>query len=129
MGRKSKAESRKQEILEHYEDIIKKEGFENTSIAKIAKIMEVNPSLLIHYFKTKEAIVIAFVEYWAQLCEQEFKYKILESGSPRKGFEKALDVLFGQEWLDYFDQTVLYACYYLSARNKKVRERLQSMYK
>ena len=64
MGRKSKADVRKKEILEHFYIVLKQEGFENASIAKIANLMDVNPSLLIHYFKTKEEMVFAFVECW-----------------------------------------------------------------
>ena len=59
MGRKSKAAVRKREILEHFYNILKEEGLEKASIAKVAKRMAVNPSLLIHYFKTKEAMTVA----------------------------------------------------------------------
>ncbi|MEZ4851774.1 MAG: TetR/AcrR family transcriptional regulator [Bacteroidia bacterium] len=59
MGRKSKAKIRRQEILSHFYEVIIEEGFEGASIGKIAKRMEVNPSLLIHYFSTKMLWLLA----------------------------------------------------------------------
>jgi len=54
MGRKSLKETRQQEIIKVFYKVAKKEGYENTSIAKIAKVMDINPSLIMHYFETKE---------------------------------------------------------------------------
>ena len=77
MGRKSKADVRKKEILEHFYIILRDEGFENASIAKIANIMDVNPSLLIHYFKTKEEMVVAFVSFLLGRYELTFKDQMI----------------------------------------------------
>lgn len=62
MGRKSIAEERRNEILDSYVQVIYEEGFENTSIAKIARHMDVPPSLIMHYFKTKEEMVYALID-------------------------------------------------------------------
>lgn len=128
MGRKSKAEVRKKEILENFYAILKEEGFENASIAKIANRMEVNPSLLIHYFKTKEEMIVAFVEKLLEQHEKRFKEKVAIADSPRNKLKKVLDILFSEEWLNFSDPTVFYACYYLSSRNERVRERFREMY-
>ena len=53
MRKNLKAEIRKPEILENYYQVLIEEGFEGVSIAKIAKRMNIHPSLIIHYFKTK----------------------------------------------------------------------------
>lgn len=129
MGRKSKAEVRKKEILEHFYIILKEEGFENASIAKVAKIMDVNPSLLIHYFKTKEEMVIAFVEFLLGRYEEAFKDQMLGALDPKQRFESVLNIMFSEEWLNFSDQTVFYACYYLSSRYERIEERFQDMYK
>lgn len=128
MGRKSKADVRKKEILENFYIILKDEGFENASIAKIAKIMDVNPSLLIHYFKTKEEMVVAFVEFLLNRYEETFKEKMISAESPRQRFNDILDVMFSEDWLYFSDQTVFYACYYLSSRHPRIKERFQVMY-
>ncbi|BDS12073.1 TetR/AcrR family transcriptional regulator [Aureispira anguillae] len=128
MGRKSKADVRKKEILEHFYIILKEEGFENASIAKIANLMEVNPSLLIHYFKTKEEMVVAFVEFLLGRYEDTFKEQMLGAKDPQERFNNILDVMFSEDWLTFSDQTVFYACYYLSSRHPRIKERFQVMY-
>ncbi len=50
MGRKSIKESRQKEIIEAFYTIAKKEGLENASIVKTAALININPSLVIHYF-------------------------------------------------------------------------------
>lgn len=128
MGRKSKAEVRKKEILENFYIILKEEGFENASIAKIANRMEVNPSLLIHYFKTKEEMVVAFVEKLLKQHKKNFKEKVSTADSPKNKLNQVLNILFSEEWLNFSDPTVFYACYYLSSRNERVRKRFKDMY-
>ncbi len=129
MGRKSKADVRKKEILENFYIILKEEGFENASIAKIAKIMDVNPSLLIHYFKTKEEMVVSFVSFLLGRYEIAFKEKMVGSQSPEDRFYNILDIMFSEDWLNFSDQTVFYACYYLSSRHERIKERFNLMYK
>ncbi len=128
MGRKSKATVRKREILETFYVVLKEEGFENASIAKIAAKMDVNPSLLIHYFKTKEEIVVAFVDFLLSRYEESFKSDFLKEKDSLKQFHIVLNVLYGEEWLLFSEQTVFYACYYLSTRNDRIKERFKVMY-
>lgn len=128
MGRKSKATVRKKEILEHFYIILKEEGFENASIAKVATIMDVNPSLLIHYFKTKEEMVVAFVEYLLGRYEETFKEQMISISDPKERFYSVLDIMFSEEWLNFTDQTVFYACYYLSSRHERIKENFKQMY-
>lgn len=128
MGRKSKATVRKKEILEHFYVILKEEGFENASIAKIATIMDVNPSLLIHYFKTKEEMVVAFVEFLLGRYEETFKEQMISISDPKERFYSVLNIMFSEEWLNFTDQTVFYACYYLSSRQDRIKELFQQMY-
>jgi hypothetical protein len=43
--------------------IAKKEGLENVSIAKLAKHLDMQPTLILHYFNTKEALTMGLVDY------------------------------------------------------------------
>ncbi|MGH1337718.1 MAG: TetR/AcrR family transcriptional regulator [Aureispira sp.] len=128
MGRKSKAEVRKKEILDNFHVILKEEGFENASIAKVAKRMEVNPSLLIHYYGTKEKMVVSFVDNLLEQHENNFRTEILATEQSKATLEEVLAALFGEAWLNYADPTVFYAFYYLSARNEAIKSRFQQMY-
>ena len=58
MGRKSIDNIRKPQILEHFRQVINKEGIHKASVVKIAKNMGVSPNLVLHYFESKEAMVI-----------------------------------------------------------------------
>ena len=60
MGRKSLKTPRQKEIIKAFYTLAKKEGLENASIAKTAALININPSLVIHYFRTKEYLMIAF---------------------------------------------------------------------
>lgn len=128
MGRKSKAVTRKQEILEHFYMVMVQEGFENASIAKVAASMEVNPSLLIHYFKTKEEMVVDLVDFFLNKYEASVLEEVKKHADPKERFEKIINTLFGHEWLNVNDYSVFYACYYLAARHERIKERFQVMY-
>ena len=56
MGRKSLKETRQKEIVKAFYSVAKREGLEKTSIAKVAENMKINPSLVIHYFKSKQEL-------------------------------------------------------------------------
>ena len=57
-----KAEIRKPEILDNFYHVLLEEGFEGASFGKIAKRMNIHPSLIIHYFKTKENLTTELVD-------------------------------------------------------------------
>ncbi len=63
MKTRQNAGLRKPEILKNFYDILIEEGIEGASIAKIAKRMDIHPSLIMHYFSTKEKLVIAAVDH------------------------------------------------------------------
>lgn len=128
MGRKSKADVRKKEILEHFYQVLITDGFENASIAKIAERMEVNPSLLIHYFKTKEEMVVDLVDFILGRFEGFFAQHLEGIEEPKLRFERIIQMMFGVEWTQNIDHSVFYVCYYLSTRNPRILERFRAMY-
>lgn len=129
MGRKSKADERKVEILGHFYEVMKEIGFENASIAKIADRMGVNPSLLIHYFKTKEDMVVEMVDFLLDRYETTYLTQIIEIEDPKERFEKVLNIVLGEDWMQMAGHhSVFYACYYLASRHQLIQERFQLMY-
>ena len=128
MGRKSKAAVRKREILEHFYNILKEEGLEKASIAKVAKRMAVNPSLLMHNFKTKEALTEAFVTHLLERYETNIKAVLSSPNYPKEQFETVLDNLFHEDWLHFSEPSVFYAFYYLSIRHETIRHQFQAFY-
>jgi len=57
MRKNQNATLRKLKLLESYYQVLIEQGIEGVSISKIAKHMDIHPSLIIHYFKNKGNIL------------------------------------------------------------------------
>lgn len=129
MGRKSKSDVRKPEILKHLIDVIHREGVEGASFAKIGQSMGVNSSLVVHYFNTKEEMMLALVDLIIEKYGQT--YRLFEDiEDPRQRFSACLDAVFSPDWEigDEITTGVFYACFYLGLRNERINNRMQAMY-
>ncbi|GEP93810.1 TetR family transcriptional regulator C-terminal domain-containing protein [Chitinophaga cymbidii] len=122
MGRRSIKESRQKEIIEAFYTIAKKEGLENASIAKTAALININPSLVIHYFKTREYLVYGLIEYILDQYLLIYKTPAAYKGDPHKKLLKVIDNIFSHKWNVLFDDSVAYSCYSLVFRDQKVKE-------
>ena len=73
MTRISKApEVRKQEILDTAMRLFYKNGYESTSMADIAKEMNVVPGLCYRYFKSKQELFETAMDQYVEECGQKF---------------------------------------------------------
>jgi AcrR family transcriptional regulator len=125
---RDRAETRKKEILDNFYAVLAEEGLEGASIAKIAARMDINPSLVIHYFSTKEEMVVALVDRVLEMYSQTFFPQLQGIEDPRKRMEAAADTFFGADWAGLVDNGVFYSCYSLSFRNNMVQKSFQRMY-
>lgn len=123
MGRRSIKASRQKEIIEAFYKLAKKEGLENASIAKTAALININPSLVIHYFKTKEYLVYGLIEYILDKYLLIYKTPAAYNNDPQKKLLKVVDNIFSQKWNALFDDSVSYSCYSLAFRDKEVKEK------
>jgi AcrR family transcriptional regulator len=129
MARNSdRAPLRKREILEHFQQVLVEEGFEGASIGKIARRMGINPSLIIHYFTTKEDMIVELVDYILEKYETNFRNKLEVINDPGERLMAGLENILGVGWISLVDTRAFNACYYLSLRNPRVKVRLQKMY-
>jgi len=125
MGRKSLKESRQAEIVSAFYKLAKKEGLENASIAKTAASMDINPSLIIHYFQTREQLVTALIEFILERYLQIFKTPAALEEDPQKRLLTVIDRLFSQKWNILFDDSVAYSCYSMVFRDKKLKAKFK----
>jgi len=125
---RDKAQTRKKEILESFYAVLAEEGLEGASIAKIAARMGINPSLVIHYFSTKEEMIVALVDFILDMYEETFLPSLERIEDPERRLEATIDAIFGLDWARLVDNSVFYACYSLSFRNGRVKESFQRMY-
>jgi len=128
MGRRSKAEVRRQEILSHFYQVIIDEGFEGASIAKIAKRMDVNPSLLIHYFSNKDAMVQGLIEYIISTYSAQILPDFSLVSDPQERWDDVLDVVSRIQWDRFLNTTVFYSAYTLGLRNPHIKEQFSALY-
>lgn len=120
MGRKSLKETRQQEIIKIFYKVAKKEGYENTSIAKIAKVMDINPSLIIHYFETKEDLTYALIDHILDRYLLIYTIKQHEKAT-LEDLQHTIEMLFSKKWNLLFDDGLFYTFYALAFREKRIK--------
>src|SRR3546814_735401 len=103
MGRKSLKEIRQLEIIKVFYKVAKKEGLENTSIAKIAKVMDINPSLIIHYFQTKDDLTYALIDYILEKYLLIYRVGRNNDIPLRAALVTVIDDLFSRKWNRLFE--------------------------
>jgi len=129
MRKNQKAEIRKPEILETYYQVIVTEGLEGASIAKIAKRMAIHPSLIIHYFKTKEKMTVELVDLLVEKYAAPEFLDFSHAADMEQRFRLLMDTIFSFEWSRTVDAGVHFGFYYLSFRKPEIRQRFQKMFK
>lgn len=127
MGRKSLIVPRQKEIIKAFYKVAKKEGLENASIAKTAESIGINPSLVMHYFKTKDHLVYGLIEYILDKYLLIYKIPPEYTTHPKKALLKVIDNIFSNKWNILFDDSVSYSCYSLAFRDKIIKERYKSL--
>jgi AcrR family transcriptional regulator len=127
MGRKSLLVSRQKEIIKAFYKVAKKEGLENASIAKTAESININPSLVMHYFKTKEHLIYGLIEYILDKYLLIYKLPPEDSIHPKKALLKVIDNIFSNKWNTLFDDSVSYSCYSLAFRDNVIKEKYKSL--
>lgn len=127
MGRKSLKDVRSKEIVEAFYKLAKKEGLENASMAKTAEIIDMNPSLIVHYFKTKEYLVYSLIEYILDKYLLIFDVPSTAGYEPEQTLLKVINNIFSDKWNKLFDDSVSYSCYALAFRDEVIKEKYKNL--
>jgi AcrR family transcriptional regulator len=122
------ARIRRREMLAAYYQVLKDEGLQGASIAKIARRIDAPPSLLIHYFGTKEQMTIELVDYLLERYHESYGEKLESIADPRRRLDAILDYLFSVDYHQLLDDRAFYACFYLSLTHPDVRRAFASIY-
>ena len=121
------AEHRKPAILKAFYEVIEAVGFENASVAKVAKQAGVHASLVIHYFGSKECMVLELVEE-VLLTYTDLIGKLPHSGEPHQRLEQLLALIWSREWHEAANLSVIFSFLALSQRDERVMSRLHALY-
>ncbi len=129
MPRQSIAEIRRKEILTTFYDIAKDEGLERTSFAMIATRLEIQPSLIVHYFKNRDELISSLIQYNLDQYERIFVDELDKlNGNCQRRLLTVINRIFSKKWNDLFDDGVFYNCYSLSYRDPKVRMKFRDLH-
>jgi AcrR family transcriptional regulator len=127
MGRKSISHIRKPEILRHTYKVVEEEGFKGMTIGKIAKRMGVNSGLLIHYFKSKEGLIMEMVDFLYESSMNKYIKELEPLTSPKERMESLLSILFDTSGTRPQRDAVFWSCYAMGFRDEKIREKIKAM--
>jgi len=127
MGRKSLKGIRQKEIIESFYNVSVKVGLENASISKVAKEMGANPSLILHYFNSKEELIFGLINFILERYKSIFTSADSDK-DPKKKLIHVINNLFSREWNDYIDDGVFYSCYALIFRNDKIKDAFKDVH-
>ena len=128
MGRKSLRTDKRKEIVKAFYKTAKKQGLHNVSIGKLAVEMDMNPSLIIHYFKTKEALVFGLIEYILDRYKNLYVARKKEEQTSIEVLHEVLDNLFSRKWNKLVDDDVFYNCFTLIFRNPRIKEKYKALH-
>lgn len=126
MGRKSLKSVRQKEIIEAFYNVSKIESLENTSIAKVAKAMDVNTSLILHYFDSKEDMIFGLINYILERYKSI--YVIEENGNVEIKLRNTIDNLFSKDWNNLVDDGVFYSSYALIFQDDKIKKAFKELH-
>ncbi len=130
MGRKSIDNIRKPQILEYFRQVVNEEGIHKASVVKIAKKMGVSPNLVLHYFESKEAMVM---ELFDVIMDQYIEHLREVTSSIPKGperFKTLIKTMFGLgKNRQLLSENSYYAFYYLSLVDDQMKLRFNQKYR
>jgi AcrR family transcriptional regulator len=115
-------------MLAAYYEVLLEEGLQGASVAKVARKAGAPPSLLIHYFGTKEQMTIELVDYLLEEYRQGYGDRLAAITDPLMRLIAILDTFFDPEYHQLLDDSVFYACFYVSLRHPAVRKSYAALY-
>jgi AcrR family transcriptional regulator len=128
MRREEWARIRRREMLVAYYEVLLDEGLQGASLAKIAKRVQAPPSLLIHYFGSKEQMTIELVDYLLERYHETYGALFEGIVDPLERLRAIVDYLFSVEYHQLMDDRAFYALFYLSLTHATVRRAFARVY-
>jgi len=129
MRKNKNAALRKPDILESYYQVLIAEGLEGASIGKVANQTGIHPSLIIHYFKTKENMKLELVDLLIEKYESPTMLDVDHIEDDEAHFNALMDIIFSLKWSRTVEPSVHFAFYYLSLRDERILDRFKVMFK
>lgn len=88
--------------------------------------MDINPSLIIHYFETREDLTYALIDYILERYLLIYTIKN-KDGVTLSDLQKTVEMLFSKKWNLLFDDGLFYTFYALAFREKKIKVKYKAI--
>lgn len=120
---------RKREIIEGFYELAKENGLENTSIAKIGKHLGMPPSLIMHYFPTREILISHLISFILKRLLKIYtpiiqELRVQNYTDPHTFVER----MFSRDWNLLIDDGVFYSCFSLIFRNDRIKKEYRNLH-
>lgn len=130
MKKRQNAEIQKPRIIQSFYETILEEGFEGASIAKVAKRLDINSTLILHYFGNKENMTLALVDFVVEEYAKVFK-KIRTQRKNRDPQERMISffrTIWSKPYYEKIDIAASLSVISVSFRNTRVQKKIQWLY-
>lgn len=123
MGRPSKKEERRAEILAAFESCVVAKGFELTSLADVAEAAGQPRSLVRHFIGNRDQMVVALID---RLLERALRQ--IDSMPTQATVDQVMTLLMEQVFDDPTTNIVIMELWHVALRDASVRQRLADVY-
>ena len=124
------AKIQKPRIIKSFYETIIAEGFDNASIAKVAKRLDIHPTLILHYFGNKENMTLALVDF---VIESYWKiFKKLRDQHKHKNPDERLQAFCKTIWSrPYYEKINIagtFSVLSVGFRNPRIKKKITYLY-
>lgn len=123
MGRPSKKEKRRAEILSAFEACVVAKGFELTTLADVAEAAGQPRSLVRHFIGNRDQMVVALID---RLLERALRQ--IDSMPTQATVDQVMTLLMEQVFDDPTTNIVIMELWHVALRDASVRQRLADVY-
>lgn len=114
--------------MESCYQVIARKGLEGATLKQIGTEMGVSPSLLMHYFTSKEEMILALVDYMVEKMDRTYHRAIKQTDSAAERLSLYIDKNFDFEIPQSVEDKVFYGSFYLALSDERVRASFRRMY-
>ncbi len=127
MGRKSRADERRTQVIQAFYRCVIREGAAGASIRKIASEAGVQPSTLHHYFTSRDEIIEEAVVYFTDLIFIGFREQMETEAGDRVA--QGIEFIFSKGMINKDHTGFFLECCVAARHNKRIRETIADLFR
>jgi len=129
MKKRQNAETRKPQIIKAFYETILEEGVEGASIAKVGKRINMNATLILHYFGNKENLTLECVNYTLFSYAKLIKRLRSKPDDPEERLMALLRTLWSKDYYEKVHIAASFSVIGISFRNDRIRQKMEDLYR